>query len=107
MARQRRYLVCGLVVFVMSWSLPGSGQKGSPGGEWRAYSADAGSTRYSPLDQITRDNVKSLQVAWTWKFDNFGTPAQTVTTETTPLMVDGVLYFPAGQRRTVVAAAPP
>jgi quinoprotein glucose dehydrogenase len=48
--------------------------------------------------------VKNLQVAWTWKFDNFGTPAETVTTETTPLMVNGVLYFTAGQRRTVVAA---
>ena len=27
-----------------------------------------------------------------------------MTTETTPLMVDGVLYFTAGARRTVVAA---
>jgi quinoprotein glucose dehydrogenase len=105
MARQRRWhLVCALFVFVALWSLPGRGQKGSPGGEWRAYSADEGSTRYSPLDQVTRDNVGNLQVAWTWKFDNFGTPAQTVTTETTPLMVNGVLYFTAGQRRTVVAA---
>ena len=52
----------------------------------------------------SKDNVKNLQVAWTWKFDNFGTPAETVTTETTPLMVNGVLYFTAGQRRTVVAA---
>ena len=85
--------------------MPGSGQKGAPGGEWRAYSADEGSTRYSPLDQITRDNVKNVQVAWTWKFDNFDTPAQTVTTETTPLMVNGGLYSTAGQRRTGVAAS--
>ena len=53
----------------------GQRPEGSPTGEWRAYSADEGSTRYSPLDQINRDNVKNLQVAWTWKFDNFGTPA--------------------------------
>ena len=46
-----------------------------------------------------RENVKNLQVAWTWRFDNYGTPAETVTTETTPLMVNGVLYFTAGQRR--------
>jgi quinoprotein glucose dehydrogenase len=103
-AHRRRYPACGLLVFVALWSLPGSGQKGSPSGEWRAYSADEGSTRYSPLDQINRSNVKDLQVAWTWKFDNFGTPAQTVTTQTTPLMVNGRLYFTAGQRRTVVAA---
>jgi quinoprotein glucose dehydrogenase len=105
MARQRRWhVLSALLIFVAAWSLAGSGQSGSTPGEWRAYSATEGSTRYSPLDQITRENVKSLQVAWTWKFDNFGTPAQTVTTETTPLMINGVLYFTAGQRRTVVAA---
>jgi quinoprotein glucose dehydrogenase len=63
-----------------------------------------GSTRYLPLDQITRDTVNSLQVAWTWKFHNFGTPSETATTQATPIMVNGVLYFTAGQRRTVVAA---
>jgi quinoprotein glucose dehydrogenase len=74
-------------------------------GEWRAYGAVEGSTRYSPLDLINRDNVRNLQVAWTWKFDNFGAaPGETVTSQATPIMVNGVLYFTAGQRRTVVAA---
>ena len=45
-----------------------------------------------------------LEVAWTWKFDNYGSAAQTATTETTPLMIGGKLFFTAGQRRTVVAA---
>jgi quinoprotein glucose dehydrogenase len=95
----------GLVIFVAIWALPGSGQKGATSaGEWRAYRADEGSTAYSPLDQINRDTVQKLQVAWTWKFDNFGSAAQTLTTETTPLMANGVLYFTAGQRRSVVAA---
>ena len=43
----------------------GRGQRGSTGNEWRAYRGDAASTGYLPLDQITRDNVKNLQVAWT------------------------------------------
>jgi quinoprotein glucose dehydrogenase len=90
----------------VSWPFPGRGQTGAKNGEWRAYSAEEASTRYSPLDQITRDNVKNLEVAWTWKFDNYGSAAQTATTETTPLMVGGKLYFTAGQRRTVVAADP-
>ena len=88
-----------LVLFVAAlvWPYPGDGQSAAPpAGEWRSYGNNEGSTRYSPLDQINRDNVKNLQVAWTWKFDNFGTPAETVTTETTPLMVNGVLYFTAG-----------
>jgi len=108
----RRHLLAVLLalgVAAVVWPLPGVGQNASAPAtsanvEWRAYSAVEGSTRYSPVDQITRDNVKSLQVAWSWKFDNFGSPAETVTTETTPIMVDGVLYFTAGARRTVVAA---
>jgi quinoprotein glucose dehydrogenase len=113
MARRQLFaLLLALAVAAVVWPLPGIGQNSAPATapaagpnvEWRSYGAVEGSTRYSPIDQITRDNVKDLQVAWTWKFDNFGTPAETVTTETTPLMVNGVLYFTAGARRTVVAA---
>src|SRR5688500_14275752 len=109
MARARRWQILpGLVMAGLMWPYPGTGQNGgvppAGDGEWRAYSANERSTRYSPLDQINNETVKNLQIAWTWKFDNFGTPAQTVTTETTPIMVNGVLYFTAGQRRSVVAA---
>ncbi len=78
------------------------GQQGGRGGEWRAYGADLGSTRYSPLDQIDRRNVSRLQLAWSWRFDNFSHPPE-YRSETTPIMVDGVLYFTAGFRRAVVA----
>ena len=104
MARARQLMFLGLLFAVVAWPWVGTGQTGAKNGQWPAYSADAASTRYSPLDQITRDNVRNLEVAWTFKFDNYGTPAQTVTSEVTPLMVDGVLYFTAGQRRSVVAA---
>jgi alkylhydroperoxidase family enzyme len=36
-------------------------------GEWTTWGGDAGFTRYSPLDQINKDNVKKLEVAWRWK----------------------------------------
>ena len=36
-------------------------------GEWRAYGGDSASTHYSPLDQINKDTVKNLAVAWSWK----------------------------------------
>jgi quinoprotein glucose dehydrogenase len=97
-------MLLGLFVAALIWPHSGAGQSAAPpAGEWRSYGNDERSTRYSPLDQITRDNVQNLQVAWSWKFDNFGSPAETVTTQATPLMVNGVLYFTAGQRRTVVA----
>jgi quinoprotein glucose dehydrogenase len=104
MAVIRRLVFLVLLIAAVSWPFTGRGQTGAKNGEWRAYAAEEASTKYSPLDQITRDNVKNLEVAWTFKFDNFGSAAQTATTETTPIMVGGKLYFTAGQRRTVVAA---
>src|SRR5688572_4519304 len=108
MVRARLLHICsGLLIAALVWPVPGGGQSrqsGSAAGEWRAYGGDERSLRYAPLDQINKDTVKNLQVAWTWKFDNYGTPAETITTQTTPLMIGGVLYFTAGQRRTVVAA---
>jgi quinoprotein glucose dehydrogenase len=75
-------------------------QQGAKDGQWRAYASETGSTGYSPLDQINRDNVKNLQAAWSWKFDNFGN----TNSEVTPIMVNGVLYFPLSPSRTIIAA---
>ena len=36
-----------------------------PSGEWTAYGHDAFGSRFSPLAQITRENVSQLAVAWT------------------------------------------
>ena len=101
MARSFRFAILGLLVALVIWgAFPQLAQQGAKSGEWRSYAGEAGSTRYSPIDQINRDNFKNLQVAWSWKFDNFGGG----TSETTPIMVDGVLYFTVGPRRNVVAA---
>src|SRR5882762_582524 len=81
---------------------PLSAQYGAKNGEWRFYGGDAGSTKYSPLDQINASNVKDLQVVWRWKAENFG-PRADFNWEVTPLMVGGVLYFTAGTRRDAVA----
>jgi quinoprotein glucose dehydrogenase len=80
----------------------GLAQHGVKDGEWRSYAGDNGSSRYAPYDLITRDNVKDLQLAWSWKFDNFGGGAS----ETTPIMANGVLYFTVGPRRNVIAVNP-
>jgi quinoprotein glucose dehydrogenase len=71
-------------------------------GEWRTYGADLASTRYSPLDQITRENFSKLEVAWRFKTENLG-PTPETNFQSTPLMVGGVLYTTAGSRRSVVA----
>jgi len=95
-----------LVAVLLLLLTAGAGsQRGTPAGEWRRVGGDAGSTRYSPLDQITAQNVRDLKIAWTWHGENFGS-APEFKNETTPIMADGVLYFTAGDRRAVVAADP-
>lgn len=58
-------------------------------GDWIAYGRDPGGQRFSPLTQITPQNVATLTRAWT--FDT-GTPGLQVT----PLVIDGVMYVAAG-----------
>ena len=77
-------------------------QQGTANGEWRHYAGDLASTRYSPLDQIDRDNFNDLELVWRMKTDNFGSQPE-YNFEGTPLMVDGVVYTTAGTRRSVVA----
>ena len=71
-------------------------------GEWRTYGGDLRSTRYSPLDQINKDNFSKLEVAWRFKTDALG-PRPEFNFQSTPLMVGGVLYTTGGTRRAVVA----
>ena len=101
MMRLARYVFVGLLILFVIRSFPSLAQYGAKNGQWRSYGGELGSTRYSSLDQINRDNVKDLKVAWTWKSDNFG--GREFRSETTPLFVNGVLYFTAGDRRAVVA----
>lgn len=42
---------------------------------WSSYGGDAGGQKYSPLADINRDNVKGLQVAWTWDANEQPIPA--------------------------------
>ncbi len=70
--------------------------------EWPVYGGSLTSQFYSPLEQINARNVKDLKIAWQWYAGNFG-PNPELKSETTPLMIDGVLYATAGATRNVVA----
>jgi glucose dehydrogenase len=94
------------VVSLLAITVPGFAQnRGSPLGEWRYWGADAWSTRYSPLDQITGENFTKLQVAWVWRGDNYGPEPENLL-RATPIYAKGKLYSVAGSRRTVVAIDP-
>src|SRR5215510_14009113 len=63
-------------------------------GEWTAYGRDAFGSRYSPLTQITRENVARLEVAWTYRTGEINAQTrQPPKLEATPLMVDATLYL--------------
>src|SRR5262249_3283956 len=63
-----------------------------------AYGRDSGGSRYSPLDQINRNNVAGLKVAWTYhtgeaKADLKSDARSRSAFEATPIFVDGTLYL--------------
>ncbi len=63
-----------------------------PSKEWPAYGGDQGASRYSPLDQITPSIISNLKVAWVHNTgDASDRPSTTI--ETTPIVVDGVMYI--------------
>jgi len=80
----------------------------APAEEWPTYGNDAGSSRYSPLREITRDNVGSLQVAWTYHTGDVSDGKKLwakSTFEATPLMVDGTLYIATSFNRIIALDA--
>ena len=57
-------------------------------GDWLNWRRTDNAWGYSPLDQITRQNVQQLQLAWSWSMDDTGSQ------QATPLVYDGVMYLP-------------
>ena len=58
----------GFVVYLtVLWAASVQAQHGAPAsGEWPTYGGDLGNTKYSPLDQIDKDNFGDLEIAWRW-----------------------------------------
>ncbi len=98
----RQLISAGLVSLCSFCSVcaPVWAQYGVTDGEWRHYAGDAGSTKYSALDQINADNFDQLQTAWRWQSLDGGLNLENIDYDVsfgrmqgTPLMVDGVLYM--------------
>jgi alcohol dehydrogenase (cytochrome c) len=89
------------------WMLAGSGSFAqtmnvansvpSVSASWPTYNGDMSGRRYSTLDQINRDNVRSLTLAWAF-------PTHGPVLKSTPLEMDGILYFSAPDRVWAVDA---
>jgi quinoprotein glucose dehydrogenase len=94
----------------------------NPAADWPMYNRDLAGTRYSPLTQISTSNVPSLKMAWSYRLaaaparrgeapargeaptpggrggGRGAAPIPTVNPEATPIVVNGVMYLPAGGR---------
>src|SRR5436190_4323752 len=99
MTTVRRMLVGVGIVLATGFA---AAQQGARGGEWARYGADSGTTKYAPLDQINRDNVSRLRIAW-WRpavdpsiSSRVPDFAYSGNYRATPLMIGGVLYSPNG-----------
>jgi len=66
---------------------------GGPTAQWRHYGGDAGGSRWSPLEQITPDNVAHLELAWELHTGDVVSEGPGKTTfQATPILIDETLY---------------
>jgi alcohol dehydrogenase (cytochrome c) len=83
-----------LAVLVFASIATVAAQRADPDG-WPTYNGDYSGRRFSPLEQITASNVTALTLAWQYRIGDVsqqrgvGEP----TIKSTPLMVNGVVYF--------------
>ena len=68
-----------------------------PAGDWRTINRDLAATRYSPLDQINVHNVARLERVWTYRLNGSSTAV--------PLVIDGVMFVPSGDRVVALDAS--
>lgn len=73
-----------------------------PDADWPHVGNDKGGMRYSPLTQINRQNVKDLQVAWTYRTGDAG---KGTTIECTPIVLEGVMYITSVRSKVIALDA--
>ena len=100
MSKRAQFFVAGILALVCA-AIPearaqSSHDAGGSGDDWPYYGYDAGGMRYSPLEQINRENVATLKVAWTFQVGDISDGSggkKRSGLETTPILVDGTLYL--------------
>jgi glucose dehydrogenase len=101
-------LLAAALPSLLAQTLFGQAKKDN-GADWPMFNRDLAGTRYSPLTQINTGNVATLTKAWTYRFNREGkqihgdSPSE-LYQEITPIVVNDVMYLPAGDR--VVALEP-
>jgi quinoprotein glucose dehydrogenase len=127
MKRSASFLLSAAALAAAVWAQSNRAASPDPASEWPTYGHDSGGMRFSPLTQITPANAARLKVAWVYHMKPAGAPAPEVRTpppgasdtpdspqfggrrggsgfapsESTPLVVGGVLYMSTPYARVV------
>ena len=97
-------LVSSLVAVFLFFTSCEEGQKQAKRTDWPVYSADPGGSKFSPLDQINRDNVKNLRPAWIYRTgDARQQPRSTI--ECNPLIVKNRVFLTTAGLKVVALEA--
>lgn len=74
--------------------------------DWAAYGRDNSATRYSPLAQITRENVAQLERAWVYRTGDMPIEGKRKWgAETTPLKIGGSVYLCSAMNKLIALDA--
>jgi len=87
---------------------PAPVEDSGPVAGWPEYGGDKGGLRYSPLTQITPENVNDLEVAWVHRHGDVsdGSDGKTRTSfNSTPILANDTLYFCTGFNRVFAVDA--
>jgi quinoprotein glucose dehydrogenase len=103
------------LLLVAGFALGSRTETASSSGDWPVYGGDPGGMKYSPLAQITRDNVRLLEPAWSWKPGEAPIPGPRLPVpghevrpanfEVTPVVIDGMMYLSTPFNRVVALEA--
>ena len=94
MLRQsRRYVIVLATVALVAACVPALRGRTSGTVDWRVTGGDTDNSRYAALDQIDRQNVRRLAVAWTY---HTGEGEQGGQIQATPIVVNDVLFSTTG-----------
>jgi len=76
--------------------------------EWPYVGSDQSHSKFSPANQITANNVSNLEIAWEWEPGELPLPEYGTRPggfETTPIMIDNVLYLSTMYTRVIALDA--
>lgn len=95
-----------LALLLGGTAAPARAAEPAPG--WPVYGGSEGGGHFTPLDQITAENVDRLQEAWVYHTGDFssGAPGHRATTfEATPILANGTLYLCTPYNRVIALQA--